>query len=67
MDQPTTDRRRTSYNGLLDSAIRTATKLASVPDPLTKSLANQLLSDLTQLRRELPTRREYDTKVRKIL
>jgi|GEM_PF-3224932 len=62
MDIRTQDRRRTSYVGLLDSAIRGINKLAAGRDPVSKSLAHQALSDLMQLRREMPSRREFDTK-----
>jgi hypothetical protein len=65
MDQPIKERRRTSYSGLLESAIRSLTKLASSRDSMTKALANQALSDLLQLRRELPARRQFDSKLRK--
>jgi hypothetical protein len=66
MEETVKDRRRTSYAGLLDSAIRGAAKLVSSRDAMTKSLANQVLADLMQLRREMPTRRQYDTKSRKV-
>lgn len=62
MENAIKERRRTSYNGLLDSAIRGIGKLAASRDPAAKSLANQVLSDLVQLRREMPARREFDTK-----
>ena len=65
MDQPIKERRRTSYTGLLESAIRALTKIASSNDPMSRALANQALNDLLQLRRDLPTRREFDSKSRK--
>ncbi|WP_019140054.1 hypothetical protein [Noviherbaspirillum massiliense] len=65
MSDTTKDRRRTSYSGLVESAIRSATKLASSHDSTTRTLANQVVSDLVLLRRELPARRQYDTKTRK--
>lgn len=64
MQEPVKDRRRTSFSGLLDSAIRGVSKLTAANDPTTKSLANQVLKDLLQLRREIPARREYDMKTR---
>jgi hypothetical protein len=62
MEKLVEDRRRVSYSGLLDSAIRSANKLISSRDSQTKILANQVLLDLMLLRREIPTRREFDTK-----
>lgn len=61
MEQISKERRRTSYNGLLDAAIRGVGKLSSSHDPATRLLANQVLNNLTQLRRELPARRQFDT------
>lgn len=60
MNQITEDRRRTPYSGLLDSAMRAATRLTTHPDPTTKSLAHQILTDLKQIRRQLPMRRKFD-------
>jgi hypothetical protein len=62
MDSIVKERRRTSHRGLLESAIQNTTKLASINDPGTRMLANKVMTDLVQLRRELPTRREFDTK-----
>jgi len=62
MENAIKERRRTSYNGLLDAAIRSVGKLAVSRDPAAKTLANQALHDLMQLRREMPTRREFDAK-----
>ena len=62
MEMPAEDRRTMSYSGSLDSVIRAATKLVTASDPMTKSLANQMLKDLVQLRRHLPVRRKFDTK-----
>jgi hypothetical protein len=64
MDSPIKERRRLSHAGLLEGAIRTINKMVALPDPATKALANQALRDLLQLRRELPTRRQFDTKAR---
>jgi hypothetical protein len=64
MDSPAKERRKVSHSGLLEGAIRTVNKMASLPDPATKALANQALRDLLQLRRDMPTRREYDSKAR---
>jgi hypothetical protein len=61
MQDPANDRRRTSYAGLLDSAIRSITKLAASSDPVTRTFANQALSDLVKLRRQMPSRRQFDT------
>jgi hypothetical protein len=61
MSQIVENRRRTSYPGLLDSAMRAAIKLAMHPDPMTKLLANQIITDLKQIRRQVPTRRKFDT------
>jgi hypothetical protein len=61
MSQIVENRRRTSYSGLLDSAMRSATKLTTHPDSMTKSLANQIMTDLKQIRRQMPTRRKFDT------
>ncbi|OGB24493.1 MAG: hypothetical protein A3I66_10820 [Burkholderiales bacterium RIFCSPLOWO2_02_FULL_57_36] len=60
MSQIVEDRRRTPYFGLLDSAIRAASRLTTHPDPMTKSLGHQIISDLRQIRRQMPTRRKYD-------
>jgi hypothetical protein len=62
MDDTVKERRKTSYTGLLEGAIRALTKLASAPDPNTRSLANQALQDLLKMRRDMPTRRKYDSK-----
>jgi hypothetical protein len=62
MDSPAKERRKTSYTGLLEGAIRGLTKLASSPDPGTRAIANQALQDLLKMRRDLPTRRQYDSK-----
>jgi hypothetical protein len=62
MDSPVKERRKTSYTGLLEGAIRGLTKLASAADPGTRAIANQALQDLLKMRRDLPTRRQYDTK-----
>ena len=61
MEDPVNDRRRTSYAGLLDSAIRSITKLASSSDSMTRTFANQALADLVKLRRVMPSRRQFDT------
>jgi hypothetical protein len=61
MEKPTEERRRASYAGLLDSAMRAAVKLSSLPDPVARALANQILTDLKQIRRLLPVRRKFDT------
>jgi hypothetical protein len=61
MEDPVNDRRKTSYAGLLDSAIRSITKLAASNDPVTRTFANQALADLVKLRRQMPTRRQFDT------
>lgn len=61
MSQIVEDRRRTPYSGLLDSAMRAAIRLTTHPDPMTKSLANQIMTDLKQIRRQMPTRRKFDT------
>jgi hypothetical protein len=65
MEEPIKDRRRISYAGLLDSAIRSITKITSSSDPVAKALANQALSDLLKMRRERPARRQFDAKARK--
>jgi hypothetical protein len=61
MDQIIEERRRTPYSGLLDSAMRAASRLTMHPDPMTKSLANQIITDLKQIRRRMPARRKFDT------
>lgn len=61
MEEMTKERRRISYAGLLDSAIRSGSKLATTNDAGTRALANQLLADLFRLRREMPSRRRFDT------
>lgn len=61
MNQIVEDRRRASYSGLLDSAMRTAARLATHHDPVAKSLANQIMTDLKQIRRQMPARRRFDT------
>lgn len=45
---------------LIDSVIRTTRQLAASSDITTRSMANRMLSELTQLRRGLPTRRLHD-------
>lgn len=55
------ERRRTPCSGLLDSAMRAASKLTMHSDPMAKSLANQILTDLKQIRRQMPMRRKFDT------
>jgi hypothetical protein len=62
MDSPIKERRKTSFTGLLEGVIRALTKLASSTDPGTRALANQALQDLLKIRRELPTRRQFDSK-----
>lgn len=62
MDTFTKDRRRTSYRGLLESAIQNATKLGAASDPSTRTIGNKILTDLLHLRKEMPARREYDIK-----
>lgn len=64
MDQMIKDRRRVSYCGLIDSAIRSGSKLISTGDSTTRVLANQVLSDLLRLRREMPARRQYDVDIK---
>lgn len=59
------ERRRRSYAGLLDSAIRNAGQLAASPDLRVRNLAAQILADLLQVRRELPVRRRTDAKPRR--
>lgn len=61
MSQFVEDRRRTPCSGLLDSAMRAASRLSVHPDPMTKSLAIQIITDLKQIRRQMPMRRKYDT------
>lgn len=61
MSQIIEERRRTPYSGLLDSAMRAANRLTMHPDPMTKSLANQIITDLKQIRRRMPARRKFDT------
>lgn len=61
MNQLDEERRRTSYSGLLDSAMRAASRLTTHPDPMAKSLANQIITDLKQVRRQMPARRKFDT------
>lgn len=63
MEHETENRRRISYSGLLDSAIRAASKISSLPDPAARALANQILTDLKQIRRDMPSRRKFDTEV----
>jgi hypothetical protein len=60
MEKLIEDRRRKSYSGLLDSSIQAAIKLAGLPDPMVKVLANQIITDLKQIRREIPARRKFD-------
>jgi hypothetical protein len=62
MESPVKERRKTSYTGLLEGAIRVLIKLSSSTDPNTRALANQALQDLLKMRRDLPTRRQFDTK-----
>jgi hypothetical protein len=64
MQMPTEDRRKVSYSGLLDSVIGAATKLSYANDQTTKCLANQMLKELLQLRRQIPVRRKVDTRAR---
>ena len=61
MEDSANERRRTSYAGLLDSAIRSVTKLAASNDAMTRTFANQALADLVKLRRQMPSRRQFDT------
>jgi hypothetical protein len=62
-DSPAVERRKMSHAGMLDSAISVAHQLVSSRDPMTSSLANRLLGELMQLRRELPSRRANDRKL----
>ncbi len=62
MESPVKERRKTSFTGLLEGAIRALTKLASSTDPGTRALANQALQDLLKMRRDLPARRQYDSR-----
>ena len=62
MESPVKERRKTSYTGLLEGAIRALTRLVSSGDPNTRALANQALQDLLKIRRDLPARRQYDSK-----
>ncbi|MBS0309213.1 MAG: hypothetical protein JSS58_09600 [Proteobacteria bacterium] len=62
---PAAERRRRSYSGLLDSAIRNASQLACSPDVKVRAMASQIVADLLQVRRELPVRRKTDASVRK--
>jgi hypothetical protein len=62
MQSPVKERRKTSYTGLLEGAIRILIKLSSSTDPNTRALANQALQDLLKMRRDMPTRRQFDTK-----
>lgn len=64
MNELSNDRRRFSQGGLLDSAIRTISQLCNSPDLATRSLAIRALADIQQVRRQVPTRREYDRKTR---
>ena len=65
MEKDNEDRRRASYSGLLDSAIRSITKLTTVGDTASRGMAHQALADLMRLRRALPARRETDGKTHK--
>ena len=65
MEKDTENRRHMSQTGLLDSAIRSITKLTTVGDTASRGLAHQALADLIRLRRSLPARREDDLKVHK--
>lgn len=60
MNNAVNERRRLSRTGLLDSAIRTLSLLATTGDLRSRALVNQALGNLQQLRREFPTRREHD-------
>jgi hypothetical protein len=62
MESPVKERRKTSYTGLLEGAIRVLIKLSASNDPNTRALANQALQDLLKMRRDLPARRQYDTR-----
>lgn len=64
-DDSKPDRRRMSYAGLIDSAIRSVSKLTTVGDAASKGLAHQALADLMRLRRSLPARRQQDIKSHK--
>jgi hypothetical protein len=60
MSEIVEDRRRTPYSGLLDSALRAASRLTMNPDPVTRALAHQIVTDLKQIRRQVPARRKFD-------
>jgi hypothetical protein len=60
MEDQTKERRKLSHNALVESAIRICNQLSSSGDITTRSLANRMFSDLTQLRRGLPQRRQRE-------
>jgi len=60
MENKEKERRHLSHHALVESAIRMTKQLASSNDIMTRSLANRMFSDLTLLRRGLPTRRQHE-------
>jgi hypothetical protein len=64
MDKPENERRRMSQAGLLDSAIRSLSQLATSADMTTRALAARALADIRQVRRQVPTRRALDREAR---
>ncbi len=61
MEDTPKERRHLSHHALIDSAIRSSKQLASSSDIMTRSLANRMFAELTQLRRDLPNRRSTET------
>lgn len=60
METPPKERRHTSQHALIDSAIRSTKQLSASSDIMTRSLANRMFSELTQVRRALPNRRLHE-------
>ncbi|MDF3036246.1 MAG: hypothetical protein K0S28_1520 [Paucimonas sp.] len=64
MSKPITERRGNSQAALVDSATRVLGQLANHTDLQVRSLVMQVLGDLRQLRRQIPSRRSTDYKPR---
>ena len=60
MKEQIIERRRISYSSLLDTAMRSASQLFVLKDPVARSSASRVLSDLQKLRGEMPRRRQSD-------
>jgi hypothetical protein len=63
MSQNLEERRRTSFAGFLDSAMRAASRLTVHVDPAVRALANQIITDLKRIGREMPARCKFDSEV----